>query len=49
LLQELAPVQHSINEIVERYQSELTLIHPEFKKSAQNLLQYMALRHFDVG
>jgi pyruvate kinase len=49
LIDELNSIKDYASRLEKRFSEELSLIHPEMKKSALNLLHYIALRRTDIS
>ena len=48
LLEQTDTIINSAKQLEQKYKLELDLVHPNYKKSAENLIHYMALRSFEI-
>jgi pyruvate kinase len=48
LIQQLEEIIRSATELEDQYGDYITNIHPKYKKSASNMIHYLALRHRDI-
>ena len=48
LIQKLLHIVEDVVDTEEKYQGDLDLVHPEYKKSARNLIHYLAVRQHDM-
>ncbi|MCK4754859.1 MAG: hypothetical protein KAS58_06470, partial [Calditrichia bacterium] len=48
LIQQLEEITRTATELENQYGDYITNIHPKYKKSASNMIHYLALRHRDI-
>jgi len=48
ILEQLEQIENEANNLVKKYEKRLKKIHPSNKKSAVNLIHYLALRNQDI-
>ncbi len=48
MIEQLDSICEVARELEGQYKKQLSTVHPKFKKSALNLLHYMALRHHNI-
>jgi pyruvate kinase len=49
LMNQIDAILKTADELEAKYESDIALVHPAYKKSAANLIHYMALRSYDLS